>query len=54
MRKVAANVATPLRAMSALVLALLYVPKFGQEYLLHFSGAALWNWPKETVLGLGA
>ena len=38
----------------ALVLALLYVPKFGQEYLLHFSEAAPWNWFKETVLGLEA
>jgi hypothetical protein len=36
----------------ALVLALLYIPKFGQEYLLHFSEAQPWNWFKGTVLGI--
>jgi len=36
----------------ALVLFLLYIPKFGQEYLLHYSEATHWNWVKETVLGI--
>ena len=36
----------------ALVLALLYVPKFGQEYLLHFSEVTPWNWFKKTILGV--
>ena len=33
-----------------LVLALLYIPKFGQEYLLHFTEAKPWSWFKSTVL----
>ena len=36
----------------ALVLFLLYIPKFGQEYLLHYSEASPWNWFKETALGI--
>lgn len=33
-----------------IVLALLYIPKFGQEYLLHFTEAKPWTWFKATVL----
>jgi hypothetical protein len=36
------------------VLALLYIPKFGQEYLLHFSEATPWNWFKETILSINS
>lgn len=32
-------------------LALLYVPKLGQEYLLHVAEAQPWGWFKDTVLG---
>lgn len=31
-------------------LALLLIPKMGQEYLLHFAEAQPWNWFKENVL----
>lgn len=33
-----------------LALALLYVPKFGQEYLLHYQEAQPWDWFKDNVL----
>ena len=36
----------------ALVLVLLYIPKFGQEWLLHYQQAQPWNWFKEVVLRL--
>lgn|SRR3989344_2447471 len=32
------------------VLFLLYIPKFGQEYLLHFAQAQPWQWFKQTFL----
>lgn len=35
-----------------IVLVLLYIPKFGQEWLLHFQQATPWNWLKETVFGI--
>ncbi len=34
----------------AVTLALLYVPKFGQEWVLHFAQAQPWGWFKATVL----
>jgi hypothetical protein len=34
----------------AIVLVLLYIPKLGQEYLLHFTEAKPWSWFKSTVL----
>ena len=34
-----------------LVLFILYIPKFGQEWLLHYQQAQPWNWFKETVFG---
>lgn len=36
----------------AWVLFLLYIPKFGQEYLLHFAEASPWNWFKDVILGI--
>ena len=36
----------------AWVLFLLYIPKFGQEYLLHFAEASPWNWFKDAILGI--
>ena len=32
----------------AIALVLLYIPKFGQEWILHVQQAAPWNWLKET------
>ena len=32
-------------------LALLYVPKLGQEYLLHVAEAQPWDWFKDSVIG---
>lgn len=32
-------------------LAILYIPKIGQEYLLHVAEAQPWSWFKENVLG---
>ena len=32
-------------------LAILYIPKIGQEYLLHVAEAQPWGWFKENVLG---
>jgi hypothetical protein len=32
-------------------LAILYIPKFGQEYLLHVAEAQPWGWFKENILG---
>lgn len=32
-------------------LLVLYIPKIGQEYLLHVAEAQPWNWFKENVLG---
>ena len=36
----------------ALVLALLYIPKFGQEWVLHFQELKPWEWFKGAVLGI--
>lgn len=35
---------------TAIPLALLLIPKMGQEYLLHYTEAKPWNWFKENVL----
>ena len=40
------------RRSLALVLLILYIPKFGQVWLLYYSEATPWNWFKETVLGI--
>jgi hypothetical protein len=37
------------RALTWLVI--LYIPKIGQEYLLHVAEAQPWGWFKENVLG---
>ena len=36
----------------AIVLFLLYIPKFGQEWVLHFKEMQPWDWIKNTFLGL--
>lgn len=36
----------------ALALALLYVPKLGQEYILHFAELHPWGWTKEVLFGI--
>jgi hypothetical protein len=51
-RNTAAMADPPFNAMSALALAILYIPKVGQKWLLHYSEATPWNWFKETVLGI--
>ena len=35
-----------------LVLVILYIPKFGQEWVLHFQQLQPWNWTKETIFGI--
>ena len=36
----------------AVILLILYIPKFAQEWLLHFQQITPWNWFREAVLGL--
>ena len=36
----------------AIILLILYIPKFAQEWALHFQQITPWNWFRETVLGL--
>ena len=36
----------------AVILLILYIPKFAQEWALHFQQITPWNWFRETVLGL--
>ena len=35
-----------------IILLILYIPKFAQEWILHFQQITPWNWFRETVLGV--
>lgn len=45
------NWITNVKKSMARVLSLLYILKFGQEYLLYSSKAALWKWTKQVIFG---